>query len=242
LSFYNLAKTDLVSAPKQAVPGLPVYALGNLNRTVAPTRMRVTNIAASAGTCTLTVLVIEGQIPVVNQLVSVTGFPTTGALAPFNITNAKITAVSAAATPDVGVYTISFASVSSIISQAAAAYAIAPQIETGTTIAVNNGSTATANASASEAISIQENVNPANAKTIRADVTFPTVPTTCTVALQTAALDFDSEYVTLGTVASVTGSTVTGQTVMFAAVEALFARFLITGFAGAGAVIAKITI
>jgi hypothetical protein len=236
---YNLAKTGLVSAPQQAVPGLPAYCFGSLNRNVAPTIMAVTAVQLTSPTAQVTGTVIEGQIPVVGQLVSIAG----AVPSYFNVTNAKITAVSAAATPDIGVYTISFALTNSNIGTTnSPGKAIAPQIEIGDTLAINNGTTATANASASASVAIQENINPANGKSIRADVTFPTKPGAATVALQTSVLDIDSEFTTLGTVASVTGGVVSGQTVIFANVEALFFRFLVTGLAGTGTVVAKGTI
>lgn len=224
---------------QQASPGLPTYLLGSFNRLVAPTRMQISTVALAGTTATVVGTVIEGQIPTVGQLVSISG----AVPAYFNVTNAKILSVSAAASPDLGVYTITFTLTNAgIPTTASPGLAVAPQIELGDTLAINNGSTATANAAASVAVAIQENVNPANAKSIRADVTFPTVPGACVVQLQTADLDIDSEYVTLGTVASVVGGAVTGQSAVFTGIEALFCRFLITGLATSGSVIGKVTV
>jgi len=224
---------------QQAVPGLPTYLLGALNRLTSPTKMSIISVALASPTATVVGTVIEGLIPVVGQLVSIAG----AVPSYFNVTNAKITSVSAPASPDVGVYTITFTLTNSNIGTTTSpGVAVAPQIETGDTLAINNGSTATANASASQAVAIQENVNPANGKSVRADVTFPTMPGAVTVALQTADLDIDSEYVTLGTIASVVGGVQSGQSVIFAGIEALFARFLVTGLAAGGSIIGKVTV
>ena len=235
MPFYNLAKTGIVSACQQLVPGLPGYAFGSLNRLVAPTRMRISSVALSGTTATIVVLVLEGQIPTVGQLISISG----AVPSYFNVTNASILSVSAAATPDIGVYTITFALTNSGIGTTVSpGLAIAPQVEIGDALAINNGSTATANSAASQAFSIQENVNPANGKTIRVSVRYPTMNGSATVSLQTSDLDIDSAYVTLGQVSS--GAN--GGSVVFDGIEALFARLLIGSLAGTGNIVGTITI
>src|SRR5437762_2356386 len=89
----------------QAVPGLPAYGFGSLNRLVAPTRMNISSGSLSGNVATITGTVIEGNIPTVGQLVTVAGCSNSA----YNVTNVAIASVSAAASPDVGVYTITFA-------------------------------------------------------------------------------------------------------------------------------------
>ena len=222
----------------QAVPGLPVYLLGSLNRTVPDTRMTISTVALSGTTATVVGTVIEGQIPVAGQLVSIAG----AVPAYFNVTNAKILSVSAAASPDLGVYTITFTLVNSgIATTNSPGIAVAPQIEVGDSCTlgdVNGGPWSSAECS------IQENVNPANGKALRADVSFPVLPGAAIVTVQTAVYDIDSEYKDLATVATVTGGVLAGGSVIVANVEAVFVRFHLTGLAaaGAGKVVGKITI
>lgn len=242
---YLLSKTGIVSAPGQAVPGLPFYLFGSLNQLVAPTVMVVTAVKLASPTAQVTGTVIEGQIPVVGQLVSITrAVPSY-----FNVTNAKITAVSAAASPDVGVFTISFALTNSNIGTTASpGKAVAFQNEIGDTLAINNGSTATANAAASVAAALQSNVNPAQGRSVRFDVSFPTLPGAVTVAAQSADLDIDSEYTYIGgsiataTVASVVGTVQTGGSVVFTGVTAELVRLIVSGLAGPGTIIGKMMV
>jgi hypothetical protein len=212
-----------------AVPGLPAYFFGSLNRLVAPTRMKLTSGSILTNVATLVVTVIEGNIPVVGQLLTV--FTTDNSN--FNVTNVAIASVSAAAVPDAGVYTLTYAkTASNQPSVPLAGAAIAPQAETGETIA--NG--------ASVPIALQANIGPNNGQDIRVDVTYPTVPTKFKVDVQTSMIDLDSEYVTLGTVSSVAGSSITGQAQMWADVRANFVRLNGSTLAGTGKIIAKLLV
>lgn len=212
----------------QAVAGLPTYLYGSLNRLVAPTRMKITNVVGDGTTAMVTGVVIEGNIPVIGQLVTIVGAVNSG----FNVTNASITAVSAAATPDVGVYTISFLNGTTLASTPSTGSAIAPQVEVGEALA--NGS--------SISVALQQNTGPNNGRSIKVDVTFPTIPTAATVALQSAQIDLDSEYTTLGTVASVAASSVTGQSLIFTGIVANFLRLNVSGLTGSGKVIGKVLV
>lgn len=213
----------------QAVPGLPAYAFGSLNRIVAPTRMHITAGSVTGNVATITGTVIEGNIPTVGQLVTVAGCSNST----FNVTNIAIATVSAAATPDVGVYTITYAlTTGDIASGALTGLAMAPQIEVGETLANQS----------SIAIALQSNVGPNNAQTVRFDVTFPTIPTTAQVDVYTAAIDVDSEYVLLTTVANVAASTVTGQSAVWPDLRANFVRFKVSTLAGSGKIIAKVLV
>ena len=223
---YDYAKTSLVPNLIQLVPGLPGYLLGSFNRLVSPTKMQVQSVALSGTTATVVVIVIEGQIPVIGQLVSIAG----AVPSYFNVTNAAILSVSAAASPDVGLYTITFALTNSGIGTTVSpGIAVAPQLEVGDALV----------AEASMAAALQSNVNPAQGRSVRFDVSFPVLPGAATVQAQSADLDIDTEYQNLGTVATVVGGVVTGAsangpkgaTATFTAVTANFVRFRISGLA-----------
>jgi len=191
--------------------------------------MNITSGSASGTVATIVGTVIEGNIPTVGQLVTVAGCSN----ATFNVTNIAIASVSAAATPDAGVYTITYALSSSVIANGPlTGLAMAPQIEIGETLA--NG--------ASAAIALQANIGPNNGQVVRFDVTFPTIPTTGNVDIQTAAIDVDSEYVLLTTIATVAASTVTGQTFVQPDLRANFVRFNVSTLAGSGKIIAKVLV
>jgi hypothetical protein len=226
MSAYNLAGNSNVQT---AVPGLPAYFWGSLNRLVAPTRMKLSSGSILTNVATIIGTVIEGNIPVVGQLITVV----TRDNANFNVTNVAIASVSAAAVPDAGVFTVTYAkTASNQPSVPLGGTVIAPQIEVGEALA--NG--------ASVPIALQSNIGPNNGQDIRVDVTFPTIPTTMQVDVQTAMIDLDSEYTTLGSVSTVAGSSVTGQSVMFADVRANFVRLNNSTLAGNGTVIAKLLV
>lgn len=211
----------------QAVPGLPVYGFGSLNRLVAPTRMNITSGSLTGNVATITGTVIEGNIPTIGQLVTVAGCSNSA----YNVTNVSIASVSAATTPDAGVFTITYALThANIANGALTGLAMAPQIEIGETIA--NG--------ASQAIALQSNVGPNNGMDVRFDVTFPTIPTAAQVDVQTAAIDVDSEYVLLTTLAVVAVGVVTGQAIVWPDLRANFVRFNVSGLSGSGKIIAKV--
>lgn len=226
---YQQPGAELVRQVPQAVPGLPTYLIGSLNRTVAPTRIQVSTVALAGTTATVVGTVIEGQIPVINQLVTIRG----AVPSYFNVTNAKILSVSAAATPDVGVYTITFTLTNSNIGTTTSpGLATAPQIEVGEALV----------AGASQQLSLQANTGPDNGQNIRFDVTFTTLPGAATISAQSAAIDVDSDYRTLGTVGTVTGGVLSGGSLTIL-VRADFVRFNITGVSGAAStIIAKVLV
>lgn len=224
---YKQPGAELVRQVPAASPGFPVYLLGSYNQDVAPTRMQITSVALASPTATVVGTVIEGQIPVTGQLVTIRG----AVPSYFNVTNAKILSVSAAATPDVGVYTITFSLTNSNIGTTTSpGLAVAPQIETGETLVVGT----------SQQCGLPDNTGPDNGRTVRFDVTFPTMPGSATVVAQTAALDIDSEYSTLGTVTSVTAGVQSTQSTIFTGVRGLFVRLKVTAAAGGGTIIGKV--
>jgi hypothetical protein len=222
----------------QATPGYPNYLLGSLNKDVASTRMQITSVSLAGTTGTVTGVVIEGQIPVVGQLVYISG----AVPAYFNVNSAVILSVSAAAVPDVGVYTITFTLANtSIATTNSPGLLIAPQVETGellSALSVAGG------VFYSRELGLPSNTGPNNGRTIRADVSFPVLPGAATVALQTAEHNVDSEYKDLFTVGTVAGGVLTGGAVWQTLVVANFVRFRVYGIVGIGSssIVGKVTI
>lgn len=230
---YQSTLVNLVRGVPEASPGLPVYLFGGRDYKVAPTKMNITNVALTSNVATLTVAVIEGNLPIVGQLVSTSGVSNSVFN---NLTNKSITAVSFTNTPEDGKGTISFALThADVVSAAATGRAVAFVAET--TDALANG--------ASLQVSLGFNVNPENGRTVRTDVNFPSLPTSVTVKLQGAAIDEDSQYVDIATVATVAGSAQTaGPGVMTTGVLAPFLRLNVSSATGGTnpTIIGKITV
>lgn len=228
----------------QAVPGFPTYALGSFNSDVAPTSGSVIQVALASPTATVRVKVGTGNVPTTSQLISFQGVVP----AYFNVVNAAILSVSAAVnTPDDGTYDITFSLTNSNIGTTLSPGRFdAPQAEIGD--AVTLGGTGTWS---SAAIAIQHNTGPNDGRSVRFDVSFPVLPGAVTVVAQSADHDVDTEYVTLGTVASVVGGVLQGNTssgqasaVIFANTLQRFVRFQLSGIAAAGSakIVGKVTV
>ena len=87
------------------MPGTPEYLYGSWNQDTSITRMLVSSVKLAAGTATLGVAVVGGNIPAVGSLLSVTGTQTDGGV--FNVTRAPLTGVTIDAVTGVG--TVTFA-------------------------------------------------------------------------------------------------------------------------------------
>ena len=197
--------------------------------------MNVSTVALAGTTASVTGTVVEGNIPVVGQLISISGaIPSY-----FNVTNASITSVSAAASPDVGVYTVQFALTNSnILTTNSPGVAVMPTPEVGEAVVLG----------ASSALGLQSLENPSNGRTVRADVTFPTQAGSVVVTLQGAMVDLDGDYTDLASVASLTGGVLNGgvtvASVNIVGVTANFLRFNNKSLAGVGTtkIVAKVLI
>ena len=155
-------------------------------------------MALASDVATLTVNINDGNIPAVGSLVSVSG-TTTGA-GEFNVSNVALTGVTL---DETGAGTVTFALVEADVAPTPdGGIAIVPQPEVGETLV--NG--------ASVAVGLPYGVINCNTETtqsVTAIVSFPSLPTTATISLQGAIVDKDSDYQTLGTVATVAGGTQT---------------------------------
>lgn len=87
---YNTTKNP--PYPTQLRPGVPGYAFGSKNPNIPVVRMQVTNVALTTNVATLTVQVLEGNIPGPGDLISVTGTSSTSGL--FNVSAVALSTVS----------------------------------------------------------------------------------------------------------------------------------------------------
>lgn len=120
-----------------ALPGTPVYVWGSFNDRVSPTKMTVSNVALASNVATLTVQVIEGNVPVAGQLVTVSGTQTSSGA--FNVTAVAIASVSINATTGAG--TITFALTHANVSSTPdSGLAVAPQLVVPEAVTTNENS------------------------------------------------------------------------------------------------------
>jgi hypothetical protein len=192
------------------VPGRPQYLFGTYSATTSPTLANITNISASVNTVTITVGLTAGVPPTTAQLITVQGASNSS----INAVGATVTGVSGFTTGDLSTGTIAYTvnAVGTIASAAGAGTVVLPVAET-------------ADALTSSLISLQVTV-PFNdpridqARTVTAQVSFPSLPTSVVVTLQDS--DDDQTYYDVATVASVAAGVQTGG---FLQVQNSSARF-----------------
>ncbi len=225
-------------AAKQAVPGIVEYLLGSYLQDSEPTQMNISTVALAGTTATVTGTVIRGNIPVVGQSITITGAAPTY----FNVSNATVLSVSGAASPDVGVYAVTFTLANSnIVATASTGTLIGNAPEVGESITLGGLS-----AWKSAALGLQAIQGPGVAKNLRASVRFPTaLGGNCSVILQAADVDLEGAYVNVGS-AIVNAATAANAT-MYAGTSAIvanFVRFSITGIVspGSGKIVGTILI
>jgi hypothetical protein len=222
---YN--KTPFAAPPKLLIEGRAEYLFGSFNRNVSPTKFQILSCAIAANVATITGYLIEGNLPAVGALISIAGTAVNGGV--FNVANLALTAV----TLDVnGVGSLSFALVSANFAVAAdGGVAIIPQMEQAEVLALG------ASVPCSPYFSMPDSDA---ARTYQAVCTFPTVPTSCTVQLQAAAINSDGEYQSLGTVATVAAGVVTQNQAQFELTTAAHFRLNVSALVGAGTIVGKV--
>lgn len=214
--------------PKLLVPSQNVYLLGSLNTQISDTKFTISNVQQTTTTGTVTGTVTDGNLPIVGSFISIRGTQTNGGA--FNVTNALVTAVAINAVTGQG--TISFAMTTGNFAVTAdSGQAIIPVPEIPETIALG--------ASVAAAFSANDTAG-SSVKIVAAAVNFPTIPTSATVVLQGALRNIDSEFVTLGTVATVAGGAVTLEQAQFPNIMYEFLRFNVTALTGTGTITAKV--
>lgn len=212
---------------RTAFMGHPIYLFGGLNTDVSDCIMQVTQVSGNGTTATLSVTVQAGNIPVVGNLVTVSGLANSG----FNTTATALSAVSINANSGVG--TISYANATSLGATADAGRAVVPIQETTESLA--NG------ASIAAAVLVNDpQTNSARTATFVVNTPANTITGTVTAQLQEAITDQDSEYQSVGASISIpTTAQVKLQSITLQ--NGRFYRLLIAGVTGgAGTITAKI--
>lgn len=209
-------------------PGTPFYVYGGYNDRVAPSKFSISNVVLTSNVATLTVLIREGNIPAVGSLVSVQG--TQQASGAFNVTNVALTNVTVDAVTGAG--TIAFALThADVATHSDSGFAIVATPETSE--ALVNGS--------SVAVSIPyDSGQPDQGRSVKADVLFPTIPTTATVELQVAVINQDADFISMATVASVAAGVATYAQPTLAAEPGRFYRLKTSGLVGSGTIVGRI--
>lgn len=185
------------------VANSPQYVLGSWSSNTGPTLGNVINDSAVTTTATVKIQILSGNIPVAGSKITVVGASNSPN---FNVTNAAILSVSAPASPDAGVYTVTYAITST--SQGVLADGgqfIIPQPELGEDI-TGMGSTY---ASVSVAAPFN-NPQMDQGKALSVTVSFPALNAgaAATVSLQGADFDIDSEFQDIAVVATVTAGSI----------------------------------
>ena len=213
--------------PPQAIPGTPTYLFGVLNQDQSNSKIQITNVAVAANVGTVTGLLVEGPPPVVGGPISISQTSTNSGV--FNVNRAIVTATTCNLLT--GVTTVSFALTNANVSNADTGTAVVEITEVPDTIV------------AGASIPAAFLTNPVQANSIRTictSVTFPTLPTACTVTLQGAINDVAGEYTSLGTAATVAAGAQTLGPIANFQYNVNYVRFLISGLTGSGQIVAKI--
>ena len=213
---YNLNPLPFKPVPTLLVAGKPEYLFGSFNDRTGPALGTVSTVAASGGVATVVFQILSGNVPVIGSLVSIVGTATSAGA--FNVTNATVTSV--AVVMATGVCTITFALAGSVSTTADYGQVSIPVPEVAETL--SNG------ASIPIAIAFQ-NAQNNQGRGLTAIVSFPNQPANCTVTLQQAINDTNSEYADVATVATVTAGVLSGGQIVIEEVLGRFYRFNVTG-------------
>lgn len=220
--------TPFKPVPELLVAGRPSYVFGSFNDRTGPTLGNVISNASVGTLATLIFQITSGNIPIVGSLITVVGCANS---ANFNVTNATVLSVSTTAS---GVCTVTYNITT--LSQATTTdggQVIIPQPEIGEAIA-NGASVPVAKVFNNAAVDQSE--------ILMVAVSFPVIPKACTVILQEALVDLDSEYSNIAVVVTVANSTVAGSVVFPTSIQVAgrFYRLYVEGLQGTGTIVGKI--
>ena len=166
------------AAAPVAVSGRPAYFYGSLAEDQQDTRAQITSVACTSNVATIGVTILQGNVPIVGNLLWVQGTATaSGAYNVSAVAIASVTAVNAA----LGTYTLTYAcTTANLPTTADAGVALIPVQEVAETVAANT----------SVAIyTPSQEPRDSGTRTITVAVTFPTIQATtgaATVTLYTA--------------------------------------------------------
>lgn len=200
MSFY--IKSPFKPTPKLLVEGTPEYAFGSWNADVAPTQGNVLSNSAVTTTGTVTLQILSGNVPKPDSLLTIVG--TSNSAGIFNVTNAPILTVSAATNPDMGIYTVTFTISSTsqgVLADAGQFYIAVPEI--GDQLTSGLITSGVSSAPVVSPVSPPNSVGKSISATVKLPANTAANPSTLsaiTVVIQGANLDYDTEYVTIGTI------------------------------------------
>lgn len=202
--------------PPMLIPGVPSYAFGKYIDGHPTVRAYITNVALTSNVATVTLQIMEGYIPAIGDLVSITGCPTTSGL--FNVTDAVITAVSITAATGLG--TITFALThADVVSVASSGTLLSTQVAVGDAL--------TGSAQKSQQFAIQ--AAKGQGRGISWEYACASAPVSIAVQLEGAISDIDTDYVIIGTSQTTAGG---AQQLATAPVNCNFVRLNVTASSG----------
>jgi hypothetical protein len=185
----NYNSTPWVTPVKSIIePSLPNYSLGGKNSEQADTKAYVTNTALTSNVATYTVFIIEGNIPVVGQLVTIVGCTNGGSV--FNVTQKPIASVGTFSAAGVGTFTVAITA-SNVASAPDSATVFAPVPETADALGAGSPP-ATSLTGLQFAVSRVHNRQ--RGSNFSWAYQFPSAPAAAVIQLEGAINDVDDEY------------------------------------------------
>ena len=178
-------------SPILAQRGVPAFLFGKYNYLQDNTKAWVSNVALTSNVATVTVQVIQGEIPVAGGLVTITNTASTSGT--FNVSRVPMTSTTIDST---GAGTIVFPLTHADIVSVA---------NTGTVIIEPVAVAEALAAGASIALAVPMACDYDGVQSLTVECNFPSLPTSVAVSLQGAVINQDANYQTLQTVGQVTG-------------------------------------
>lgn len=228
MTAYNTSPYPVGPTPVLMVGGRTEWLYGNLSDTVSTTQMSITSVSLTSNVATIVGTIISGNAPVVGSPITVQGTQTSSGR--FNGSGILIASVTTNALT--GVTTVTYPLTNANIATTAdAGFVYVPAPMTYETLVAG---------SSKQAASAENDPSTDDERSYFAQVFFGTLPTAVTVTLQASLVDQDSAYQTVGTVATVVGSTVTQSATTFSNMNYKFVRFNVSGLTGTGTIAAAI--
>jgi hypothetical protein len=174
--------------------GENVYFFGFKVGVQPTTRMQVTSVSANGtNNATVGVKILEGPIPIVGNLISITG--TTSAAGAYNVTNVALTNVVIDATSGIGTVTFNLTTAQ-----------LAVTADFGTALVpIAEVAEALVNGASKQFATQQVTGSNENAATVTWSTLYPSQPGSVTMQLQAAMVDLDAQYNTVDTSTNVAG-------------------------------------
>ena len=223
-----------VNSPFQTPPlvqkGVSTYLIGSYSQQVGNTNLAVATVALTSNVATVTATLINGPLPLTNQLISIANSTSTSGL--FNVSRVAVTTITYDATTNTAtiVFPLTHANVGSA---ADVGNVVLEPAEVGETVTSAGFTSIAACVQAPEGDS---------QFTLPVAITGASGVTAMTATLQVALKNIDSEYTNTTTVVTKTGATTytAGPVVQATLQRGYFYRVAITAVTGSGSVVAKI--